>query len=233
MGEARVFTARRPVRGTDVNTTGRLRLDALARYLQEAAEDDLADAGWRETQVWLVRRCALRIASYPRLGQRLEVTTFCSATGPRWAQRTTTLTAGDAELVRATAVWAAVDPGTGRPCPLGAQFHRLYGASAGGRTVSARLSHPRPPGNPASGRRWPIRVTDFDPSGHVNNTVHWAAVEDAAAGLGWLPSAADIEYPRPVLPGQQPRLVVRQAADEAWAWLVHGGQPLASARLAR
>lgn len=135
--------------------------------------------------------------------------------------------------MRATAVWAAVDPRTGRPCPLGAQFHRRYGASAGGRTVSARLSHPRPPTRPAAARPWPLRATDFDASGHVNNTVHWAAVQDAAAGLGWQPSAAAIEYPRPILPGQEPRLVLRQTADEAWARLVNGGQPLASARLAR
>src|SRR6266581_3445588 len=43
----RVFTtAARVVRSTDVTPAGRLRFDALARYLQEAAEDDLADAGW-------------------------------------------------------------------------------------------------------------------------------------------------------------------------------------------
>ena len=42
----RVFTTARAVRSTDVTPAGRLRFDALARYLQEAAEDDLAGAGW-------------------------------------------------------------------------------------------------------------------------------------------------------------------------------------------
>jgi acyl-ACP thioesterase len=234
--EPRVFTSRRAVHGTDVGRDGRLRLDALARYLQAAAEGDLSDADYPATYDWVLRRCAVRVSSYPRLGQRLQVRTFCSATGPRWAERTTTLAGGDGqpELVRATAVWAAIDRATGRPCELGPDFHRVYGPSAAGRTVSARLSHPRPPaqdGQPDAGEPWPLRAADFDTSGHVNNAVYWAAVEDAVAGLGWLPVAAEVEYHRPALPGCEPRLLCSPAPGEAWAWLLTDGHRLASARL--
>jgi acyl-ACP thioesterase len=243
--QGRVFAAGRAVRGPDVSQDGRLRLDALARYLQEAAEGDLVDAGWRETYAWVVRRCAVEITRFPRLGQRLEVRTFCSAIGPRWAERTTTLAdarAGGGELVRARAIWAAVDSATGRPCALGEQFHRLYAASAAGRTVSVRLSHPRPP-EPADeaagdeGTPWPLRATDFDASGHVNNAIYWAVAEDALAGLGWRPAAAEVEFHRAALPGCEPRLLVEPAPHGAWAWLRDGrdgpGRLLASARLAR
>jgi acyl-ACP thioesterase len=230
--EGRVFTAGRAVRGPDVTMEGRLRLDALARYLQEAAEGDLADAGWLSDYDWIVRKCALRIAAFPRLGQRLQVRTFCSAVGPRWAERTTTLASADGDLVQARAVWAAVARESGRPCPLGPEFHRVYGPSAGGRSVSVRLSHPRP-ADPSSGGAWPLRVTDFDASGHVNNAIYWAAVEEAVAGLGWLPGSAEVEFHRPALPGCRPRLLRRAAADQAWAWLLNGGNPLASARLDR
>ena len=234
--EPRVFVSRRAVHGTDVGLDGRLRLDALARYLQAAAEGDLAGAGYPSTYDWVVRRCAVRVDSYPRLGQRLQVRTFCSGIGPRWAERTTTLAAGDgdAELVRAVAVWAAVDSESGRPSPLGPDFLRVYGPSAAGRTVSARLSHPRPPapeGRPEAGDPWPLRAADFDASGHMNNAVYWAAVEDAVTALGWLPAAAEIEYQRPALPGCEPRLVTSAAPGEAWAWLCSGGRPLASARM--
>src|SRR5437764_1055464 len=81
----------------------------------------------------------------------------------------------------------------GRPCPLGAAFHRLYGPSAGGRQVSARLSHPGPPQD-GSGQPWPLRAADIDPAGHVNNSIHWAAVEDVLAGLAGPPAAAELEY---------------------------------------
>jgi acyl-ACP thioesterase len=232
--EQRVFALQRVVRGSDVNTDGRLRLDALARYLQDAAEDDVAEAGLREPQLWVLRRCALDIAGFPRLGQKLTVRTFCSGIGPRWAERTTTLsTMADGELVRATAVWAAVSADTGRPLPLGPEFHRIYGPSADGRTASARLSHPRPPDSHGTAP-WPLRASDFDASGHVNNTIHWSAVEDTLAGTGWLPASAEIEYHRPALPGAQPRLLVTRAPDLVYAWLLDGTdsrRPLASARL--
>lgn len=228
--QSRVFSSWRAVHGTDVNLDGRLRLDALARYLQAAAEGDLADAGWHATYDWVVRRCAVRIERYPLLGERLRVRTFCSATGPRWAERTTTLGSEDADLMRATAVWAAIDRDSGRPCPLGAEFHRVYGPSAAGRTVSVRLSHPRPP-EPAAGDPWPLRVADFDASGHVNNAVYWAAVEDTVAALGWLPGSAEIEFHRPARPGCQPRLLSSHAPGEAWAWLLSDGRPLVSARM--
>jgi acyl-ACP thioesterase len=233
--QGRVFTATRAVRTTDVTLDGRLRLDALARYLQDAAEDDVADAGLRERYDWLVRRVAVAIRGYPARGEPLELTTFCSATGPRWAERTTTVSASGRDLMQARALWAAVARDTGRSVPLGPAFHRLYGEAAHGRTVSARLFHPGPPAPDAAqqGRTWPLRASDLDMAGHVNNSVHWAAVEDVLAEAAWLPASAELEYHRPVLAGHHPRLVASQERDHLWCWLLDGGQRLASARLTR
>lgn len=226
----RLFTTTRVVRSTDVTPVGRLRFDALARYLQEAAEDDLASAGWNEPYGWLLRRCAVTVRGYPLRGEQVSLRTFCSATGPRWAERTTTLGGPDGDLIQARAVWVAITTADGTPCPLGAEFDRLYGPSTGGRRVSARLSHPGPP-QAGAGRPWPLRATDFDPAGHVNNTIHWAAAEDILAETGRLPVSAEIEYHRAVLPGHQPRLATSNSGDQAWLWLLAGSQRLASARL--
>jgi acyl-ACP thioesterase len=229
----RVFSTGRKVRTTEVTPASRLRLDALARYLQEAAEDDLADAGWREPQFWLVRRTAVAVRGFPRLGQHIRLHTFCSATGPRWAERTTTLTGPDGDLVQATAVWAAVGRADGRPAVLGPQFHALYDGAAQGRAVSARLVLPRPPADLAAAP-WPLRASDLDPARHVNNAIHWAAVEDVLAGLDWLPDVAELEYHRAIEAGTLPRLAVRPAPGAVSLWLLDGdGQRLASARLAR
>lgn len=228
----RVFQTRRIVRSTDVTPSGRLRLDALARYLQTAAEDDLADAGLTEPVVWLLRRCELFISSLPAMGNRLAIRTYCSGTGPRWAERTTTLSGADGELVQARAVWAVVARADGRPVPPSADFLRVYGESAGGRAVSARLSHPRPDGA-ADGRSWPLRASDFDTAGHVNNAVHWAAVEDVLAVSDWVPAVAEMEYHRPILPGSRPLLVSDRRDREAAVWLMNGNSMLASARLER
>jgi acyl-ACP thioesterase len=213
----RVFTAAgRVVRSTDVTPAGRLRFDALARYLQEAAEDDRAEAGLAEQHAWLVRRVAIAVRGFPAHGDRVTLRTFCSATGPRWAERTTTLIGpGGGDLIQATAVWAAVSRADGRPVPLGETFYRLYGAAAQGRTVSARLSHPGPP-EPRAAQRWPLRATDFD----------------ILAGLDWLPTRAELEYHRPVLPGTEPRMVTSYSPGQLSVWLLNGSdQRLASARL--
>jgi acyl-ACP thioesterase len=225
-----VFTTAQAVRGTDVTPAGRLRFDALARYLQDAAEDDLADAGWDEPYGWLLRRCEVAVREYPAGGQQVEVRTFCSASGPRWAERTTTLSGPAGDLVQARAVWVAITRADGRPCPLGPAFHRLYGPSTGGRQVSARLSHPGPPHGKA-GQRWPLRAADIDPAGHVNNSIHWAAVEDVLAGLAAAPRAAELEHHRPILPGQQPCLVASHERYEVGVWLLDDAHRLASARL--
>jgi acyl-ACP thioesterase len=230
--DGRVFAASRVVRSTDVSPAGRLRLDALARYLQAAAEDDLADADLREPHAWLVRRCEVTVRGYPRTGDRLGLRTFCSGIGPRWAGRTTTLATSAGDVIQARAVWVAVTLADGRPAAPGEAFHRVYGAAAQGRGVSARLSLPGPP-EPAAGREWPLRAADFDTAGHVNNAIAWAAVEDVIGGLGWLPASAEMEYQRPILPGHEPRLVTSQARGQAACWLLHGTQRLASARLAR
>ena len=231
----RVFETRRIVRSTDVTPSGRLRLDSLARYLQWAAEADLADARLAEPVVWLVRRCALSILALPQAGDRLAIRTFCSGTGPRWAERTTTLSGEDGELIRARAVWAVVGRADGRPVPLSAGFLGVYGLSAGDRAVSARLSHPRPDGVAAmaGGRPWPLRAVDFDEAGHVNNAVHWAAVEDELAVSGWVPAVADMEYHRAIMPGCDPVLVTDRRDRETAIWLMSDGSLLASARLER
>lgn len=161
----RVFEGNRQVRATDVTPAGRLRLDAVMRYLQDVAEDDVAGTGWRPPYGWLLRSCAISVRDYPEAGSRVILRTFCSAMGPRWAERTTTIhgtatddadtaggtaagipdgTATEIPLMQATALWVAVDRETGQPCPLGDDFHRFYGEAAQGRRASARLEIPGP-----------------------------------------------------------------------------------------
>ena len=228
----RVYTTARAVRSTDATPGGRLRLDALARYLQEAAEDDVVDAGWDEPYDWLLRKASVTICGYPELGEHVALRTFCSALGPRWAERTTTVASEQGDLIQARAVWVAISRETGAPAPLSPTFHRVYGPSSQGRVVSVRLSHPAPqPG--VQRRKWPLRASDFDTAGHVNNTVHWAAVEDALTLVDWLPARAGIEYPQPILPGSEPVLAAGLSPGHLDVWLLADGTRLASARLAR
>jgi acyl-ACP thioesterase len=234
-----VFEGSRHVRATDANATGRLRLDGLARFLQDVAQDDVADTGWQPPYGWLLRRCAVTAREYPQVTAHVTLRTFCSGTGPRWAQRTTTVISGGHAVIQAVALWVAVDHAAGQPCSLGADFNRFYGAAAQGHRASARLELPGPDAS-APGRGWPTRAADFDTAGHVNNTVHWAALEDVIRETEADPPRHGLlEYHRPIVATD--RLVLRAAVvppspdgpGRTDAWLTDAGGEIryASARL--
>lgn len=217
----RVFGGRRTVQLGDVSPGGRLRLDAIARVLQDIANDDSAAAGFdRRTSTWIVRRTRIEVERFPCYLAELDVRTWCSGTGSRWAERRTDLVADDGGLVRTATIWVAVDASTGRPVPLGERFHEVYGPSTQGRRVRANLRLDRRP-DPVDGRPWPLRFADFDVLGHVNNANYWQPVEDELARRRDLraPMAAVVEYGDPLLPGTTPDLAVVDREDGLDGWI--------------
>src|SRR3954470_15261985 len=107
----RVFEATREVGGGDVDRRGRLRLDALAGYLQDVAGDDTADAGLRGTGGGVVRRSVFEIARPAVYGQRLVLSTWASGAGSRWAERRLSVRAagGAGVAIESVSLWVYVD----------------------------------------------------------------------------------------------------------------------------
>lgn len=206
-----------------------MRLDAIARVLQDLSSDDTADAAGttsdaNDGRVWVLRRLALRGDRLPRYRDDLALTTWCSGVGPRWAERRSDIEWGDGRRIEATALWACTDIATGAPVALGKAFESTFGVSAGHRRVSARLTLPGPPS--ADGRSWSLRATDFDVLGHLNNANYWAPVEESLAAER--PSRASapiefavIEFRGGVDPGDEVVIVERRTHEtiEQW-WLV-------------
>jgi len=176
--EGRVFTHRDRVTLADVSPAGRARLDAFARWLQDAAYDDALDSDLDGGGVWIVRRMALRVHRFPRLLDAIEVATFCSGVAPLWAERSSLVSSGGEPVAEAVALWVHLQPDGARPRPLPSGFDAIYAPSAQGRRVKARLRHPAMPPAGAASRPWRFRGADLDPAGHVNNAVYWAALED-------------------------------------------------------
>jgi acyl-ACP thioesterase len=179
----RRFVGAAEVRLGDTDASGALRFDALARHLQDVANDDAVDSGIDGAFGWVVRRTMIEVRHAAVLGERLALTTFCSGTGRSWAERRTSIAGDRGAAIEAVSVWVQVDPTTGRPAPLGADFHAAYDTAARGRRISARLSLPAPPDG-ASVRPWTVRAADLDVFAHVNNAVHWAIVEELVARCG-------------------------------------------------
>lgn len=230
----RVFTGAQRVRLGDAAPDGRLRFDGLARYLQDVAEDDAADANWPSSISWVMRRIVVTVRQFPVLGEALRLDTFCSATGPRWAERTTTITGAGGGSVQAIATWVAIGRSTGRPVDVGELFDQVYGPSAGARRASVRLYLPAPSHDVvAKACPWPLRATDFDVLGHVNNAISWAAIEDGLALADWPPANAEVEYNAEITPGSHPSVGTSMSSGSMDLWILDGERVLTSARLRR
>lgn len=188
------------VRLGDVDTNGRLRLDATARFLQDVATDDANDAQLDRRFGWLVRRTMIATTTAAGLGEAIEVSTWCSGIGRAWAERRTQIVGARGALIDSVSLWVQIDVATGRPARVADDFVTAYGDAAAGRSVSAGLSVPAPPEDVAE-IGWSVRRSDLDPFAHVNNAATWTIVEEAARpDRGDRVGVAELEYPQPIEP---------------------------------
>jgi acyl-ACP thioesterase len=209
----RTFAAARPIRLSDVDEQGRLRLDAVARYLQDVAADDVLDAGWSpDEHIWVVRRTEVEVRQPFLDDTRVELVTWCAGTAAAAAARRTTVTGDRGGRVEAEMIWIHLGRDL-QPERLGERFLAVYGASAAGRRASTRLGLPPPP--PETQRvTWQVRSTDVDRLGHMNNAAYWAAVEELWSGRLRAPARLVLEYRSPI--DRFEDVCVGQAGDSLW-----------------
>lgn len=218
----RTFSAARRVRLGDVAASGRLRLDAVARYLQDVANDDATDALGVDAMAWVVRSTTIRVERWPVFREELTLTTWGSGVGSRWAERRTTVAGAQGGAVEAASTWVHVDLDTGRPKKLLPGFLDAYGEAVGGREVGSRLSHDAP-ADGAEVVPWVVRAADIDLLGHVNNAAYWAMVEEHLEVHA--PLEATVEYRGGVDLGQ----AVELRRHRGHLWVLADGVVAASA----
>ncbi|HZP72634.1 MAG TPA: acyl-ACP thioesterase domain-containing protein [Gaiellaceae bacterium] len=222
---SRRFTTRRRISLSDTDADGRLRLDAVARYLQDVASDDWLDAGFdHDSHVWVVRRTELTVHESFRPEDAIELATWCSGIAGSSAARRYSIRGDHGGHIEAESIWIHLDHVL-HPKRLDARFLEIYGASAKGRRPSTRFTL-RPPST-ACGEPWPFRRTDQDRLGHVNNAAFWAPLEEAWAGRLGGRLHVVLEYRRPIDVDEHALL----AREENAAWLLVGDDVRAAAIL--
>ena len=206
--QGRTFAETRRVRLTDMDPRGRLRLDAVARFLQEVAIDDVEETGWgAPDHLWFVRRMRIDVLEPFVADREVELVTWCSGLATIAAGRRWSLTGDRGGRIEVDSVWIHLDADQ-RPSRI-TRFEP-YALAAGDRRVSARPELPEPP---ADGPRspWPLRASDIDLHGHVNNTVYWQAIEHVLLGAGpdlGRPLRARLEFREPLDLGDHLELAV-------------------------
>ena len=214
----RIFTQSLRPGLADCAPSGRIRLDALARWAQDIAYADAVDAGLPGPAMWVVRRTRIRVSRFPHFGAEFVLQTFCSGLGRMWAERRTSITpagekAGGVEVV---AIWVHLEPLSGRAAKLTAEEIAMWGESTAGRIVTARLRHPAPDGI-EDGYQWWFRSTELDLARHVNNAAYLTPLEEELLVNDAEPRSIDveIEYRSPAQPGE-----MRVLRQDSRRWIV-------------
>jgi acyl-ACP thioesterase len=215
----------------DCAPSGRIRLDALARWLQDVAYGDVDDAGLADAAVWVLRRTRIHVHRWPRFGERMRVRTFCSGIGRMWAERRTTVapvdvvpeTDGSAGYIETVALWVHLDPVTRMPSVLTEREIEIYGGTGAQRRVRSRLRHPKPDQVQRTDA-WLFRQADMDIADHINNAAYWTPVEEELAALPE-PAVLDveIEFRSPAQPGPKQLLIAGELLAGGGRWIAGEG----------
>ena len=246
--KGRIYQARRRVRLGDAARSRRLRFDACARYLQDVGNDDTEDSGLDAATgpsggVWVVRRSVVDVLRPPRWGEWLDMATWCSGLGGRWAGRRMAMVGDHGGHVEIETLWVHLRPDTLSPARLPEVFLDIYAEAAAGRKVAARHVLAPPPADGLTAIPWPLRAVDYDVMNHVNNAAYWSAVEEvlalgAATGTDLRPRddrpvRAIMEYGPGIAVGAPVELLVRPEGDDRIdLWFTVDGAVQASARVA-
>jgi acyl-ACP thioesterase len=177
--QGRRFSEEYVIRLGDADENGLLRMDGVARLLQDVATDDWTDTGITTEDTWVVRRTQLRLvdgATWPRYLDRVTLTTWCGGVGAAWAERRTNLDIAGVTSLEAAGLWVPISP-KGNPVRVREDFFDVYGQSARARKVSGRVENP-PVSEDATHRPWLLRAADLDIVGHVNNAALWQALSE-------------------------------------------------------
>jgi acyl-ACP thioesterase len=229
----RVFEGARRVRLADVSPAGRLRLDAAARFLQDLSADDTADAALPDAEAWVVRKTTIEVHTFPRYLEPLRLATWCSGTGSHWAERRISVEGEQGGSLEAATTWVHFDTTSGRPSRIPAGFDEIYGEASGGRRVTARLDHPDPPAGGRDGFSWPLRFTDFDVLGHVNNAACWQILEEAMTSRRDLraPLRAEVQHRTAIERGATVEVRTRSVDGALHLWATADGALAVTARV--
>lgn len=221
------YSTERTVRTGDVDTGKRLRLDGIARYLQDIGTDNLAAVGAAATDpLWIVRRTVVDVHRPAEYGRTLRLRRWCDALSTRWANVRVRLDdPGDmpgGPLIETAAFWIDIGPTTGAPTRISDSLFEHMSRYAQDTRLKWKAWLPdRAPDAVDDERDFPLRATDLDPFGHVNNAVYWHGVEEVLALRPEIPEApyrAVIEHLRPVAAGETLTLRTTLREDGLTVW---------------
>lgn len=240
---ARFFQADYRVRTGDVDQEMRVRLDSVARYLQDVANDNIEAAEFHATDpFWIVRRTVIDVVRPITWPATVTAQRWCGALSTRWTNMRVRLTAKHETnrfnpnprpdgLIETEAFWINVNE-QGMPSRLSDEAFEMLSSMTDEHRLRWKPMNPEKAPAPEDielpDREHVLRSTDFDPFKHLNNAAYLEAVEDELVDhpdLVDVPHRVVIEYLRPIVPGTRITLRRIREGDRLSVWLlVPGGE---------
>jgi acyl-ACP thioesterase len=203
-----VFDRQWPLRVADVDATGRLRLDAACRHIQDIGTDQLREMGFEETHpLWIVRRTMVDLLRPIEFQDMLRLRRWCSGTSNRWCEMRVRVDGRKGGLIESEAFWININRETQGPARISDDF--IEGLQKTTDVDRLRWKAYLKPGLRETAdqiREFPIRFTDIDIFDHMNNSVYWSVVEDYLSSTPELlrgPLRVTIEHEAPVAAGDK------------------------------
>jgi len=211
-GHPDVFDREWPLRMGDIDRTGRLRLDAAARHIQDIGQDQLREMGFEETHpLWIVRRTMVDFIAPIEFHDMLRMRRWCSGTSNRWCEMRVRIDGRKGGLIESEAFWIHVNRETEMPSRMSDDF--LEGLSRTTSVDRLRWKGYVKPGSRDDAteiHEFPVRFTDIDLFDHVNNSVYWSVIEDYLGShpdLLAAPLRVNIEHEAPVALGDKLEII--------------------------
>lgn len=196
---------------TDIDEHKRLRLDGVARYIQEVGAEHLADAGLAEVHPhWIVLRTVIDVIKPIELPSDITFRRWCAALSTRWCSMRVQLEGSAGGRIETEGFWLCVNKDTLTPSRLTDECIARFGSTTDNHRLRWRpwLTESVSAGSDSDDTLFPLRRTDIDPFEHVNNTVYWHGVVEilgqlaAGADLTAAPHRAVLEYRSPIKFGE-------------------------------
>jgi acyl-CoA thioester hydrolase len=176
------------VRYCECDAYGRVNHTNYLRYMQEAAFDASAAAGYdlaryeAINRFWLVRETDVEVLRALRYGDSVRVKTWVADFRRVQSRRMYELRlVGSEELVaRAYTDWAFLDSTTARPVPIPPEIVAAFFPEGPPAMMRPRFPSPPPPPPGVFRLRRQVEWSDVDGAQHVNNAVYLAYMEDCA-----------------------------------------------------
>ncbi len=230
-----VYRTSWPVTTSDIDEHLHLRLDGVARYIQEVGAENLVDAGEAEAHPhWIVNRTVIDVIEPIHWPNDVTFSRWCSALSTRWCTMRVDLVGSEGGRIETEGFWICMNKDTLTPSRVTDTLIERFASTADEHRLKWRPWLENPP-ELDSVAPFGLRRTDIDIFQHVTNTAYWHVIHEVMAqepDVCAAPYRAVVEYRRPIRYGEEVTIGYARRGREVRIAL-HVGDDVRAAALLR